>query len=53
MEAKLSVRSPDEMDVDYMSPNSYDEDVAEELPALGKGGVHCYRCGGQGHIAAR
>ena len=36
-----------------MSPNSYDENGAEELQAFGKGGVHCYRCGGQGHIAAR
>ena len=53
VEAKLSARSPDEMDVNYMSPNSYDEEGAEELQALGTGGVHCYTCGAQGHPAAR
>ena len=51
VEVKLSIRSPDGMDVDHMSPNSYDEDDAKKLQALGKGGVHWYRCGGQGHIA--
>ena len=45
--------SPDMMDVDYLSPNSYDNDGEEELQALGKRGVHCHRCGEQGYIAAR
>ena len=46
-----SVRSPDEMDVDHMSPNGYNEDCPEELPTIGKGGEHCYRCGGEGFVA--
>ena len=53
VEAKLSVRSPDEMEVDCVYPSCYQEDDEEEIQAVGKGGVHCDRCGGQGHIAAK
>ena len=53
VEAKLSVRSPDEMEVDCVYPSCYHENDEEEIQAVGKGGVHCYRCGGQGHIAAK
>ena len=44
VETKFSVRSPDELEVDCIFPNSNDEDGAEELQALGRGSVHC-RCG--------
>ena len=41
------------MDVDNLSAEathgSYEE---EDIQALGKGAMHCYRCGGLGHIAA-
>ena len=53
VEAKLSVRSPDEMEVDSVYPSCYREGDEEEIQAVGKGGVHCDRCGGQGHIAAK
>ena len=53
VEGKLSVRSPDEMAVDCVYPSCYHENDEEEIQAVGKGGVHCYRCGGQGHLAAK
>ena len=53
VEAKMSMRDPDAMDVDNLSAEathgSYEE---EDIQALGKGAMHCYRCGGLGHIAA-
>ena len=52
IEAKLAIRSPDEMDVDAVCPRDDQEHSCETL-ALGKGGIYCYRCGGQGHIAAK
>ena len=51
VEAKLSVRSVDVIDAHCVYRNCYHEDDAEERQAVGKGGVHCYRCGGQCHRA--
>ena len=52
VEAKLAMRSPDEMDVDTIGSGQYHTEW-ESLDAVGKGGIYCYRCGGQGHIAAK
>ena len=52
VDAKLAMRSPDEMEVDIVSPGETPEEW-EPLDAVGKGGIFCYRCGGQGHIAAK
>ena len=46
------MRSPDEMDVDTIGSGQYHTEW-ESLDAVGKGGIYCYRCGGQGHIAAK
>ena len=55
--AKMAMRSPDEMDVDAVhgcGRTSCDDcHYEEEIGAVGKGGIYCYRCGGQGHIAAK
>ncbi len=40
------------MDVDHLT-GTYKEEHNEEVQAIGKGGLCCYRCGGQGHIAAK
>ena len=54
MEAKIAMRSPDEMDVDELTWwNADKENENEEIHSLGKGGIYCYRCGGQGHIASK
>lgn len=53
IEAKLAIRSPDEMDVDHVTETYDDGEYDEEVQAVGKGGIYCYRCGGQGHIAAK
>ena len=45
-EAKLAVKSPDEIGLDKLT-GTYEEEHNEE------GGVYCYCCGGQGHIAAK
>ena len=52
VEAKLAMRSPDEMDVDTIGSGQYHTEW-ESLDAVGKVGIYCYRCGGQGHIAAK
>ena len=52
VEAKLAMRSPDEMDVDTIGSGEPHAEW-ESLDAVGKGGIYCYRCGGQGHIAAK
>ncbi len=51
-EANLAVKSPDKMDVDNLT-GTYEEEHDEEVQAIGNGGVYCYRCGGQGHPAAK
>lgn len=57
VEAKMAMRSPDEMDVDAVTQQNWDTheytEQGEEIQALGKGGIHCYRCGGQGHISTK
>jgi len=57
VDAKMAMKSPDEMDVDAVGGHGGQpqEEAAyeEELDAVGKGGIYCYRCGGQGHIAAK
>ena len=62
VEAKLALKSPDAMECDAIHRSNchavaddsgietYDLDVDA---VNGKGGVFCYRCGGQGHIAAK
>jgi len=57
VDAKMAMRSPDEMDVDALhghgGASCDDCHYEEEIGAVGKGGIYCYRCGGQGHIAAK
>lgn len=57
VDAKMAMRSPDEMDVDAVTGQGklqHEEGGGdEEIDAVGKGGIYCYRCGGQGHIAAK
>ena len=62
VEAKLALKSPDAMDCDTIhraSCQAVADDTGTEACDLdvdavnGKGGVFCYRCGGQGHIAAK
>ena len=58
VEAKLAMRSPDDMEVDALQWNEWDEKCHHgehdgKLQALGNGSIHCYRCGGQGHVAAK
>ena len=63
VEAKLALKSPDAMDCDVVHKSSdptrpegdyHGEMYAGDIDAVsGKGGVFCYRCGGQGHIAAK
>ena len=57
VDAKMAMRSPDEMDVDAVGGHGgHPQGEAahdEEIDAVGKGGIYCYRCGGQGHIAAK
>lgn len=51
VEAKLAIKSPDEMDVDGVT--AHEDCHHEDVQAVGKGGIYCFRCGGQGHIAAK
>lgn len=51
IEARLAMRSPDEMEVDLTERD--EDEQYEDIEAVGKGGIHGYRCGGQGHIAAK
>ncbi len=55
VEAKLAVRAPGNMEVDALQWKEKDHDCDHhaDLQAVGKGGVYCHRCGGQGHIAAK
>ncbi len=58
VEAQLAMKSPDDMEVNALQWHQWDEkghngEHNEDLQALGKGSMHCYKCGGQGHIAAK
>jgi len=56
VEAKLAMKSPDDMDVDWLAKEHWQEygnqENDEEIDWLGKGGgIQCHRCGGLGHIS--
>ena len=56
VEAKLAMKSPDDMVVDWLAKEHWQEygnqENDEEIDWLGKGGgAQCYRCWGQGHIS--
>jgi len=61
VEAKLALKSPDAMECDavhrstgHAEAEGEDGSEAYDVDTVnGKGGVFCYRCGGQGHIAAK
>ena len=54
VEAKIAMRSPDEMDVDELTWwNADEENDNDEIHSLSKGGICCHRSGGQGHIASK
>ena len=47
VEAKMAMRSPHEMDVDELTWwNANEENENEDIQSLGRGGIHCYGCGG-------
>ena len=59
VESKLAIKDPDAMDCDAVRhAQDFFEDHHQfheyDVDAIGgKGGLYCYRCGGQGHIAAK
>ena len=62
IEAKMALKDPDAMDCDAVRKSQVDvetevdgqENYECDIDVVGgKGGPFCYRCGGQGHIAAK
>jgi len=56
VEAKIAMKSPDDMDVDWLAKENEawygNQENDEEIDWLGKGGgIQCHRCGGLGHIS--
>jgi len=61
VEAKIAMKNPDDMDTSGVDQSSWTTqqwldwdaggDDEEAVDMVGKGGVQCYRCGGQGHMS--
>jgi len=56
VEAKIAMKSPDDMDVDWLAKENEawygNQENDEDIDWLGKGGgIQCHRCGGLGHIS--
>lgn len=45
IEARLAMRSPHEMEADLTERD--EDEQYDDIQAVGKGGIHSYRCGGQ------
>ena len=52
VEAKMAMRSPHDMDVDAWW-NADEENENEDIQSLASGGIHCFGCGGHGHVASK